>query len=129
MADTVWLDVLPSLAGFAKELASGAAAAADSAGKQSGDSWSKAFSATASDGGAQKIVDLLRPQLQKDNSGLLTKVDANFKKVNTILAKYLTKDGFETYDKLTDADRNDLKGPITTLAEDLAQLRSVLGLD
>jgi iron uptake system component EfeO len=29
--------------------------------------------------GAQKIVDLLRPQLQKENSALLAKVDANFK--------------------------------------------------
>ena len=64
--------------------------------------------------GAQKIVNLLRPQLQKENSELLAKVDANFKKVDTILAKYRTKDGFETYDKLTDADRNALKGPITT---------------
>ncbi|MGK0702527.1 iron uptake system component EfeO [Yokenella regensburgei] len=79
--------------------------------------------------GAQKIVDLLRPELQKDNSALLAKIDANFKKVDTILAKYRTKDGFETYDKLTDADRNALKGPITTLAEDLSQLRGILGLD
>ena len=79
--------------------------------------------------GAQKIVDLLRPQLQKSNAELLAKVDANFKKVDTILSKYRTKDGFETYDKLTDADRNALKGPITTLAEDLSQLRGVLGLD
>ncbi len=79
--------------------------------------------------GAQKIVDLLRPQLQKNNAELLAKVDANFKKVDTILAKYRTKDGFETYDKLTDADRNALKGPVTALAEDLAQLRGVLGLD
>lgn len=79
--------------------------------------------------GAQKIVDLLRPQLQKENSELLAKVDANFKKVDAILAKYRTKTGFETYDKLTDADRNALKGPITTLAEDLAQLRGILGLD
>ena len=79
--------------------------------------------------GAQKIVDLLRPQLQKSNAELLAKVDANFKKVDTILSKYRTKDGFETYDKLTNADRNALKGPITTLAEDLSQLRGVLGLD
>ncbi len=64
--------------------------------------------------GAQKIVDLLRPQLQKENSALLAKVDANFKKVDSILSKYRTKDGFETYDKLTTADRNALKGPITT---------------
>lgn len=79
--------------------------------------------------GAQKIVDLLRPQLQKENSALLAKVDANFKKVDSILSKYRTKDGFETYDKLTTADRNALKGPITTTAEDLAQLRGITGLD
>ena len=79
--------------------------------------------------GAKKIVDLLRPQLQKGNAELLAKVDANFAKVDAILAKYRTKEGFETYDKLTDADRNALKGPITALAEDLAQLRGVLGLD
>ncbi len=85
--------------------------------------------------GSQKIVDLLRPQLQKANpellakAELLAKVDANFKKVDTILAKYRTKEGFENYDKLTDADRNALKGPITAMAEDLAQLRGVLGLD
>ncbi len=65
----------------------------------------------------------------KENSALLAKVDANFKKVDAILSKYRTKDGFETYDKLTDADRNALKGPITTLAEDLSQLRGILGLD
>ncbi|WP_024559457.1 iron uptake system protein EfeO [Franconibacter pulveris 1160] len=79
--------------------------------------------------GSQKIVELLRPQLQKDNAELLAKVDANFKKVNTILTKYRTKEGFETYDKLTDADRNALKGPVTALAEDLSLLRGVLGLD
>ncbi len=79
--------------------------------------------------GAQKIVNLLRPLLSKENAPLLAKVDANFKKVDTILAKYRTKDGFETYDKLTDADRNALKGPVTALAEDLSQLRGVLGLD
>ncbi len=44
--------------------------------------------------GSQKIVDSLRPQLQKANPELLAKVDANFKKVDTILAKYRTKDGF-----------------------------------
>ena len=60
MADTVWLDVLPSLTTFAKDLVAGTTSAADGAGKQSGASWSKAFSATASDGGAQKIVDGLK---------------------------------------------------------------------
>ncbi len=65
-----------------------------------------------------EIVDLLRPQTKKADPELLGKVDAN-QKVDTILAKYRTKEGFENYDKLTDADRNALKGPITALAEDL----------
>jgi iron uptake system component EfeO len=68
-------------------------------------------------------------QLVKANKPLLDKIDANFKTVDTILAKYKTKEGYESYEKLTDADRNAMKGPITTLAEDLSQLRGVLGLD
>lgn len=79
--------------------------------------------------GAQKIVNLLRPLLEKADQPLLQKIDANFKTVDSVLAKYLTKAGYESYEKLTDADRNAMKGPITALAEDLAQLRGVLGLD
>ncbi|WP_411755252.1 iron uptake system protein EfeO [Serratia sp. (in: enterobacteria)] len=79
--------------------------------------------------GAQKIVNLLRPLLEKANQPLLAKIDANFKTVDTILAKYKTPEGYESYEKLTTADRNAMKGPITTLAEDLSQLRGVLGLD
>ncbi|WP_421505026.1 iron uptake system protein EfeO [Erwinia rhapontici] len=79
--------------------------------------------------GAQKIVNLLRPLVQKSDPKLLAKVDGNFKKVDTILAKYRTKDGYESYEKLTDADRTALKGPITALAEDLSLLRGTLGLD
>ncbi|AKG71893.1 TPA: iron uptake system protein EfeO [Serratia fonticola] len=79
--------------------------------------------------GAQKIVNLLRPLLEKANQPLLAKIDANFKTVDNILAKYKTAEGYESYEKLTTADRNAMKGPITTLAEDLSQLRGVLGLD
>ena len=78
--------------------------------------------------GAQKIVALLKPLLDKHNPELEKKVAANFKTVDTILDKYKVKDGFQSYDKLTEADRNALKGPITTLAEDLSTLRGVLGL-
>jgi iron uptake system component EfeO len=79
--------------------------------------------------GAQKIVELLRPLLQKSDGALLKKIDGNFDDVNRILAKYRTKDGgFETYDKLTDADKKILASAITTLAEDLAKLRGTLGL-
>ena len=53
----------------------------------------------------------------------------HFKTVNEILAKYQTANGFETYDKLTEADRKALQAPINALAEDLAQLRGTLGLN
>ena len=79
--------------------------------------------------GAQKIVDLFRPLIAEKNQALLDKTDANFKTVNEILAKYQTANGFETYDKLTAADRKALQAPINALAEDLAQLRGTLGLN
>lgn len=79
--------------------------------------------------GAQKIVNLLRPLLEKADKPLLDKIDANFKTVDSLLDKYRTKDGYEHYEKLSDADRIAMKGPITALAEDLAKLRGALGLD
>ncbi|QBJ79875.1 iron uptake system protein EfeO [Aquitalea sp. USM4] len=81
--------------------------------------------------GAQKIVELLRPLLQQASPDLLAKVDENFKTVDGLLDKYRSEDkkGFVSYDKVTDADRTAMKGPITALAEDLSKLRGVLGLD
>jgi iron uptake system component EfeO len=79
--------------------------------------------------GAAKIVDLLRPLTDKADKPLQDKIDANIKTVNAVLAKYRRSDGsFETYDKLTEADRLALKGPVTELAEDLSKLRGTLGL-
>ena len=80
--------------------------------------------------GAQKIFTLLRPLVGNRNSGLAARISANFSKVDSLLAKYRHQDGtFQNYDKLSTADRNALKGPITTLAEDLSLLRGTLALD
>ncbi|RCS23440.1 iron uptake system protein EfeO [Phyllobacterium salinisoli] len=79
--------------------------------------------------GAQKILELFKPLVEKENPDLVKKVEANFTTVDDILAKYKTADGFETYDKLTDDDRKALAGPVTTLAEDLSTLRGTLGLN
>ena len=79
--------------------------------------------------GAKKIVDLLRPLVVKEDKALAGKIDANFATVDKTLAKYKLGDGgFETYDKLSEADRKALAAMITTLAEDLSKLRGVLGL-
>ena len=79
--------------------------------------------------GAKKIVDLVRPLLVAKDKALLTKTDANFAKVDDILKKYrMGTDGFKSYSALNDQDRNGLKGPVTTLAEDLSKLQGTLGL-
>lgn len=78
--------------------------------------------------GSKKIFDLFRPLIEKDDKAFVSKVEANFAKVDKTLDKYKTKDGFETYDKLTEADRKVLAGAVNTLAEDLATLRGKLGL-
>lgn len=80
--------------------------------------------------GAQKIFILLRPLITARNPKLDARVQANFAKVDGLLERYHDKDGqFQNYDKLSPGDRNALKGAITALAEDLSQLRGILGLD
>ena len=79
--------------------------------------------------GAQKIVDLLRPLVDKHAPGLDKRVRENFAKVDALLAKYKDGPGFESYEKLTDKDRNSLKGPVTVLAEDLSSLKGRLGVE
>ncbi|MEH2409233.1 iron uptake system protein EfeO [Nostoc sp.] len=80
--------------------------------------------------GSQKIVQLLRPVIQKANPELLTRVDANFTKVDQKLAKYKTPDGgFATYDKVSETDKKEMKTAIAALAEDLSQLRGTLGVE
>jgi len=79
--------------------------------------------------GAQKIYTLLRPLAAKRNAAFVKRVDANFKQVDGILAKYKSGNGFVSYDKVQESDRKAMKGPITTLAEDLSTLRGQLGLE
>ncbi|MFO1112434.1 MAG: iron uptake system protein EfeO [Rhodospirillales bacterium] len=78
--------------------------------------------------GSRKIFELFRPLLGKNDKAFVDKVEANFATVDTILAKYKTPEGFQTYDKLTDADRKVLAAAVNTLAEDLSTLRGKLGL-
>lgn len=79
--------------------------------------------------GAYKIVELVRPLIADSDAEFLATVDGNFKTVDDILAKYKEGDGYMSYEKLTDADRNVLAAAVNTLAEDLSTLRGKLGLD
>ncbi|MBM6622674.1 peptidoglycan DD-metalloendopeptidase family protein [Micrococcaceae bacterium RIT802] len=58
MADEVWLDVLPSMAGFGPELAKGASKAAKSAGQKSGKDYSAAFKSGAAGASEAAVQDL-----------------------------------------------------------------------
>lgn len=80
--------------------------------------------------GAQKIFDLLHPLIVAKDPKLDARIQANFTKVDGLLALYRNKERqMSNYDKLSPRDRNALKGAITALAEDLSQLRGTLGLD
>jgi iron uptake system component EfeO len=79
--------------------------------------------------GAYKIVELLRPLIADSEADFLKTVDANFATVDTILGKYREGEGYASYEKLTEADRNVLSAAVNTLAEDLSTLRAKLGLD
>lgn len=80
--------------------------------------------------GGFQIFELLRPVVVRENAAFVEKTDANFKAVFETLAKYRTSDGgFESYEKLTERDRKMLAGRVNTLAEDLSQMRGMLGLN
>ncbi|THT98664.1 iron uptake system protein EfeO [Lampropedia puyangensis] len=81
--------------------------------------------------GSYKIVELVRPLIEKTEAPFLAEVDKNFKTVFDILKTYRTADGkgFVSYEKLTDKDRTVMAAAINKLAEDLSTLRGKLGLD
>ena len=80
--------------------------------------------------GAQKIVALLRPLIQREDTALDARLATNFTRVDALLAKYKTSDGgFASYEQLSDKDRSALKAPIATLAEDLSTLKGALGVE
>lgn len=81
----------------------------------------------ANSDGSKKIWQLFSP-LIADDKAYVDKVNANFATVDRILAGYLNPNGFDSYEKLTDADRAKLAGAVNTLAEDLSQLKGKLGL-
>jgi iron uptake system component EfeO len=80
--------------------------------------------------GARKIYSLLQPEIRAANPALDEDIRGNIASVDATLAKYrVAGDGFRSYDALTPADRLELRAPITSLAEEFAQLRGTLGID
>ena len=63
--DTIWLDVLPSLANFGKKLSDETDKAAKGSGKTAGGAWSQAFSQSAGDSGSKALVAELEANEQR----------------------------------------------------------------
>lgn len=82
--------------------------------------------------GSRQIVVILRPQLLQANPQLLTTIEAQFGAIDRELAKYRTPNGpfngYVNYQQLSEADRKKLQTQLAALAENLAQLRGVLGI-
>lgn len=72
MSDAIWLDVLPSLAGFASELTRGTAGPAAAAGRAAGEQWSDAMQSGGVGGAAALVADLERAS--KDSAATVGKL-------------------------------------------------------
>lgn len=78
--------------------------------------------------GAMQVFTLVRPLLATVDQPLVDEITAAFAAVNAAIDPYRTADGFETYDQVTEADRNTFKTTMAALSESLARVTGSLGL-
>lgn len=78
--------------------------------------------------GSRRIVDLFRDDVAAADPALLAQVDADFARIDALLAPYREGEGWAQYDRVAAADRNELKGASAALAESLSRLRGALRL-
>ncbi len=80
--------------------------------------------------GSAKIVDLLRPVIEKLDPTYLKSLDDAYAAVDTIIAKYGDQTtGFQTFDKISATDLKALQAGLANLSELLAELPGRLGLE
>ena len=80
--------------------------------------------------GSAKIVDLLRPVIEKVDAAYLKSLDDAYASVDTIIAKYGDQaKGFQTFDKISATDLKALQAGLANLSELLAELPGRLGLE
>jgi iron uptake system component EfeO len=80
--------------------------------------------------GSEKIVQLLQPLLEKHDPELHGKIDQNFDEIKQVLVAYQAPSGgFVSYEEVSESDRQKLKPMLASHAEDLSQLRGVLGVE
>ncbi|MDT5183402.1 MAG: iron uptake system component EfeO [Mycobacterium sp.] len=76
--------------------------------------------------GSQTAVASLRPILDERNAELGKKVDQRFTEVEALLEKYRQGDGFVSYDKVTEPQRQELSRAIDALSKEVSQVQGVI---
>lgn len=76
--------------------------------------------------GSQTAVASVRPILDERNPDLGKRVDQQFAAVEALLQKYRQGDGFISYDKVTEPQRQELSRAIDSLSKEVSQVQGVI---
>jgi iron uptake system component EfeO len=76
--------------------------------------------------GSQTAVASVRKILDERDAALGKRVDEQFAKVEALLAKYRQGDGFISYDKVTEPQRQELSRAIDALSKEVSQVQGVI---
>ncbi|KHO18674.1 iron uptake system protein EfeO [Mycolicibacterium setense] len=76
--------------------------------------------------GSQTAVASVRPILDERDAELGKRVDARFADVEKLLEKYREGDGFISYDKVTEPQRQELSRAIDALSKEVSQVQGVI---
>ena len=76
--------------------------------------------------GSQTAVASVRPILDERKAELGKKVDQRFAEVEALLEKYRQGDGFVSYDKVTEPQRQELSRAIDGLSKEVSQVQGVI---
>ena len=75
--------------------------------------------------GAEKIYQLLNPELKKKDKGLSKEIQTRFDEIYSLLNKQKSGDGYKLYTELTEVQVKELSQAIDALAEPLSQIGMV----
>ncbi|MGV9798940.1 iron uptake system protein EfeO [Mycobacterium sp. NPDC003449] len=76
--------------------------------------------------GSQTAVASVRPILDERDAELGKRVDQRFSEVEALLEKYREGDGFVSYDKVTEPQRQELSRAIDALSKEVSQVQGVI---
>jgi iron uptake system component EfeO len=76
--------------------------------------------------GARKVVDLLGPVLSEKDAALKTSLDQRFAQLQTLLATHRGKDGFVSYETVTQDQRRALSAAVDALSEPLSKVAAAV---